>query len=138
MKREFTYTTTINGNKVQLTATVAISEEEINEIFSQKQKEFISSLNLTESSSCDLDCEPKERLYETYSSEQTESSYTPYSSVASTSNPSTEETSSYTPYASVQSKKDFPKSYHVQLQNGYAPYTSWRVNVPSDKKITIE
>ena len=138
MKREFTYTTTINGNKVQLTATVAISEEEINEIFAQKQKEFISSLNLTESSSCNLDCEPEECLYETYSSEQTESSYTPYSSVASNSNSTTEATSTYTPYASVQSTKDFPKSYHVQLQNGYAPYTSWRVNVPSDKKITIE
>jgi len=150
MKREFTYTTNINGNEVQLTSTLTITKEEIDQIFSQKQQQFIASMNLTQnncnedcSETCadgpDLDSEEinsQANLYQTYTSSDSPS-YTAYSSNTPTASeePLKEK---YTPYASMQSSQIFPKSYHVELENGYAPYTSWRVNVPSDKKITIE
>ena len=73
--------------------------------------------------------------YESYENDsEPDSNYVPYSSVTDESD-QTETTKAYTPYASAT---QMPKSYHHELENGYAPYNSWRVNVPSDKKITIE
>lgn len=137
MQKEFTHRTTINGNAVTLTTTLTISEEEIQQIFQRKQAEFIQSLGSNSNSTepCSTEQPTTSFSYESYEDDsQQEQNYVPYSSVAAEST-QTQIPDAYTPYASTS---QMPKSYHPELQNGYAPYNTWRVNVPSDKKITIE
>lgn len=147
MKKEFSYTTTVNGNEVTLSTTLEVTQAEIENLFTQKQQRFIESMNLQQRET-QPEAPKEEFSYENYSSEDQDcceqeacdqsSPYTPYSSVSAAEKETPEDSKGYTPYASLRPRKDFPKSYHQELENGYAPYSTWRVNVPSGKKITIE
>lgn len=146
MKKEVTLNLFSNGQPIKVTTTLVITQEEINQIFARKEQEFMTRFGCAPAPQPSPFNQVNDFAYDSYEEDSEEESeeesqqapaarsYTPYASQQAPSQPSTP----YTPYASLNAQSQFPKSYHEQLENGYNPYNTWRVNVPANKKIVIE
>jgi hypothetical protein len=133
MRRTVKTKTLINGNEVTVQTELEVSREEIEEILDRKEREFLNSVNTTNSQE---ECE--DFAYEEFHSE-TNSEYTAYSSIASnSSNNNNEETndssSNYTPYVQARSASNIPRSYVAKINGDYSPYSTFRVAMPEGWK----
>lgn len=141
MKKEVTFNLISNGHPIKVTTTLVITQQEIDNLFAQKEKDFLKAFGTTSNPAPPNPFNHVDDFaYENYEDEESEESeeealsYTPYAHRAQPAQPKKDE--KYTPYASLNAQ--FPKSYHEQLENGYSPYNTWRVNVPTSKKIVIQ
>jgi len=135
MKKKVTISTTLNRKPVDLTVELELTEDDLTPLWEAKKEEYIRALNSPSPSFVS----PRQHNIPV----EEPSSYTPYSTVH-TPEPDSEEpavdqqfddcSSTYTPYASVaqqrQPAKEFPKSYVPRIKNDYAPYSTFRVNMP--------
>lgn len=135
MKKKVTISTTLNRRPVDLTVELELTEQDLLPLWEAKKEEYIRALNSPSSSFV----RPQQRTVPV----EEPSSYTPYSTIQNPESNSTEPavdqqfddcSSTYTPYASVARSaapvKEFPKSYVPRIKNDYAPYSTFRVNMP--------
>ena len=129
MKKTTTISTTLNGRQVQLTVELELTENDLEHLWQQKEQEYLRSLNGASSFQ-----------YNSPTQQPQSSSYTPYGNRNQEDDSPPEnqqfddETSGYTPYASLRrspsAQESLPKSYVARVNSTYAPYSTFRVNMP--------
>lgn len=126
MKKNTTISTTLNGRPVQLTVELELTEADLAPLWERKKVEYLESITPARN---------------TFEYNVPSNGYTPYSSGTSTQSEAPAEdqqfdetSSSYTPYASTLRNStpdgNFPKSYVAKINETYAPYSTFRVNMP--------